>query len=126
MANKSAAPDLSARLVRERRTIAAMMGIFCRGVHLAGHGLCADCQELLAYAHGRIERCPFGADKPTCAKCLIHCYQAKQRERIREVMRYAGPRMLLHRPLLTLLHYWDSTSHPRCHLPTAGIPREKR
>ena len=30
------------------------------------------------------------------------------RTRIKEVMRYAGPRMLFRHPVLALLHHWDS------------------
>jgi hypothetical protein len=29
------------------------------------------------------------------------------RTRVREVMRYAGPKMMLRHPLLTLLHLWE-------------------
>jgi hypothetical protein len=49
-------------------------------------------------------RCPFGADKPTCANCTIHCYRAEMREQVREVMRYSGPRMMWRHPLLALAH----------------------
>ena len=28
------------------------------------------------------------------AKCPVHCYQRDRREQAREVMRYAGPRMV--------------------------------
>jgi hypothetical protein len=38
----------------------------------------------------------------------VHCYRAQQRERIRRVMRYSGPRMLLAHPLLALLHLLDA------------------
>jgi hypothetical protein len=30
------------------------------------------------------------------------------RARIKEVMRYAGPRMFWHHPILAWLHQWDS------------------
>jgi hypothetical protein len=97
------------RLSREERTIAAMITLYCRDTHGAAPDTCAACGTLRAYAHDRLERCPFGADKPTCVNCTVHCYRADMRERVRAVMRYAGPRMLLHHPVLTLLHlYWDS------------------
>jgi len=51
---------------------------------------------------GDMSRCPFGPDKPTCAKCPIHCYKPQVRERVREVMRFAGPRMLLRHPVLAV------------------------
>jgi hypothetical protein len=43
----------------------------------------------------------------TCAKCPVHCYRPELRERIRAVMRYAGPRMLFRHPRLAILHLWD-------------------
>jgi len=95
-------------LARERRTVAAMVGLYCRGQHSPGARPCAECAALLDYALLRIEGCPFGSGKPVCSKCRVHCYRADQRERIRRVMRYAGPRMLLAHPLLALLHLVDA------------------
>ncbi len=97
----------SKRLARERKTVAAMIRIYCRGQHGTRAGLCAECGELLAYAQERLERCRFGADKPTCANCPVHCYRPAMRERIRAVMRYAGPRMSYRHPVLTLYHFLD-------------------
>jgi hypothetical protein len=36
--------------------------------------------------------------------CPVHCYQPRMRESIREVMRYAGPRMLTRHPFLAVAH----------------------
>jgi hypothetical protein len=96
------------RLAREKRTIAAMVGLYCRGHHAPSDGLCADCDSLLNYAFCRLDRCPFGSQKPACAKCPIHCYKAEMRAKVKEVMRYSGPRMVLRHPLLSLLHQFDS------------------
>jgi Nitrous oxide-stimulated promoter len=96
------------RLARERQTIAAMLELYCRDHHHPPKGPCEDCMSLLNYAFCRLDRCPFGTDKPTCAKCPIHCYKPAMRARIQEVMRYAGPRMILRHPLLSLLHQFDS------------------
>jgi hypothetical protein len=99
------ADTTSGRLGRERRTIEAMIALFCRDHHADGRGrLCGECSALAAYAERRLALCPFGAEKPTCVNCTVHCYRPDPRERVREVMRYAGPRMLLRHPLLTLLH----------------------
>ena len=46
--------------------------------------------------------------KTFCSRCPTHCYAAKQREAIRNVMRYSGPRMLLHHPVLTIKHGLDT------------------
>jgi len=96
------------KLARERKTVAVMIGMYCRAHHPGGPRPCAECSELLEYALRRIEHCRFGLSKPVCSRCRVHCYGAGRRERIRRVMRYAGPRMLLAHPLLALLHLLDA------------------
>lgn len=103
----SPAAPMNRRLARERRTITAMIRLYCREQHGAEAGLCPQCQALNEYALQRVERCPFGAEKPTCAKCLVHCYKPEMRVQVRTVMRYAGPRMLLHHPGLAVQHLVD-------------------
>jgi len=69
----------------------------------------------LRYADGRLEKCPYGTDKPTCARCPIHCYKREQREQARTVMKYAGPRMPGRHPWLSLAHLLDKArrvEHP--------------
>ena len=93
------------RLARELKTIRAMARIFCRRHHgRASGGLCVDCEALLDYATRRLDRCVFGDDTPTCANCTVHCYNAGMRGRVRDVMRYAGPRMMWRHPILALVH----------------------
>jgi hypothetical protein len=101
------------RLDRERHTIRVMIEIFCHGNGHATAALCADCQQLSAYAMQRMDKCPYQADKPTCAKCPIHCYKPAMREQVREVMRYAGPRMILSHPVLTAWHYADEITRAK-------------
>lgn len=98
------------RRQREEKTLHAMVEIYCRAHH-GGEGACKDCRELLHYAHMRLERCPFGEGKPSCAQCPVHCYKPEPREQVRQVMRFAGPHMLWHHPILTFLHLWDSWLH---------------
>jgi len=88
----------------EVRTVRAMIRIYCRAHHGASRRLCADCSGLLAYAEKRIEKCPFGTEKPVCNRCTVHCYNPQMREQVREVMRFAGPRMMLRHPVLALRH----------------------
>ena len=97
---------LPSRLDRERRTVRAMVALFCR---VRGHapGLCEGCAELSAYADERLEKCPFGVAKPTCVNCPIHCYRPSMRERMKEVMRVSGPRMLVRHPILAVRHMLD-------------------
>jgi hypothetical protein len=98
-------PDGGARrMEREALTLTAMVQIYCRAHHGTSGELCDVCDELRLYALERLSRCPFGGDKPTCAQCTIHCYKPQMQLRIREVMRFAGPRMLLRHPLLAVHH----------------------
>jgi hypothetical protein len=96
------------RLAREKKTVAVMIGMYCRAHHDGGPFPCGECSALLDYALRRIDRCRFHSAKPVCSRCRVHCYQQDRRERIRQVMRYAGPRMLLKHPLLALLHLLDA------------------
>lgn len=95
------------RLARELETIRAMLRIACRDRHGTAEGLCAGCAELADYAAKRLAHCPYGEDKPTCVNCRIHCYGKRQREQVRDTMRYAGPRMLLRHPFLAVMHIVD-------------------
>ncbi len=101
----SAAFEALPRIARERETIQKMTYLYCSQVHHTQKGtLCPECQALLDYAFERLRRCPFQENKPTCAKCTVHCYKPAMREKVRQVMRHAGPRMLLYHPVLTFLH----------------------
>jgi len=104
-------------LLRERRTIEKMVEIYCHDHHKPeGEQLCGDCRVFMDYAEVRLDKCPYGDDKPTCANCPIHCYKPARREQVKEIMRYAGPRMLLRHPLLAIQHKIDGlrmARHPR-------------
>ncbi len=100
------------RIEREKKTVAAMIRIHCRDQHGGRKALCPSCQALLQYAWQRLDKCPFGEGKSTCARCPVHCYQLRMREEIRRVMRYAGPRMLYTHPILAIRHLWDERRAP--------------
>ena len=94
------------RIDREIETIKAMIKIYCNKEHNS-KDLCDDCRELLDYAVDRLERCPHKDDKPPCKECPIHCYKEEYRTRIREVMAFAGPLMLLYHPVMAVKHALD-------------------
>jgi len=96
------------RMKREQKTVEYMIGVYCRDHHhTRGYKLCDECRELAEYARFRLKNCPFQENKTTCGNCPIHCYKPEMREKIREVMRYAGPRMMWHQPLLAIGHMID-------------------
>ena len=105
------------RLQRERKTIRSMIEIYCNEQHHPAEKLCPECQQLASYAMQRIEKCPFQADKPTCATCPIHCYKPAMRIQVRQVMRYSGPRMLVRHPILAIRHMIDEKTHKKTEKP---------
>ena len=98
----------SKRLQRERKTVRIMIEIYCREYHKNPGGLCAECQDLVQYSEKRVDHCVFGSEKPTCAKCPIHCYKTDMREKIKAVMRFSGPKMIFKHPVLAIYHLLDS------------------
>jgi hypothetical protein len=98
---------MSKRLWREHETIRAMVLIYCRWQHGSADELCVGCADLLSYATMRLERCRFQKNKPACANCPVHCYRPAYREKVKTVMRHAGPRMLWRHPVLAIRHWLD-------------------
>ena len=83
-----------------------MVEMYCSHHH-GDDVLCNECSELVEYADSKLDLCPYGPEKPTCNNCPIHCYRAEPRERMREIMRYSGPRMLKNHPVLAIRHIFD-------------------
>lgn len=93
---------------KEQQVVEEMVRLYCRKNHAeynkAVGRMCLACQELSDYARMRSERCPFMENKTFCANCKVHCYKPEMRERIRQVMRFSGPRMLLYHPGMAIWH----------------------
>lgn len=101
------------RIDREKATVEAMCALFCRIRHGSPDGaLCVECGELFEYSCSRLDACRFGDSKPTCARCPVHCYAPSMRKRMRELMRWAGPRMIWYHPALALRHLADTLKRP--------------
>ncbi|TKI03405.1 nitrous oxide-stimulated promoter family protein [Martelella alba] len=104
---------------REKLTILKMITLYERRCPQA----LADKEHyraLNAYAQKRLDKCVFGQGKPACKHCPVHCYQAAQRQEMKNIMRWAGPRMLWRHPILTVLHFIDDRR------PTPPLPEKKR
>lgn len=94
------------RIEKEKQTVEQMIRLYCRKKE-KNTTLCSDCEELLRYAHARLDRCPFGNAKSNCRQCTVHCYKPDMRERMKEVMRFSGPRMILYAPWKTIRHLFE-------------------
>ena len=91
------------RIEKEKQTINLMINIYCRKKHKHKNGLCEDCQELLEYAHKRLDFCKFGNEKSFCSKCPIHCYKKD----MKSISLY---RFLLYKHILYLKTYLNELS----------------
>ena len=112
-------------LQTEFKTIEAMVKIYCKDHH-GTTGLCEACDDFLEYAFTRLDRCPYGEAKPTCKRCPIHCYKADYKLMSKQIMRYAGPKMLLKHPILAIRHLL-AEKRPVPDKPAAGASnRHKR
>ncbi len=87
----------------QKRVIRNMIRLYCRKKH-GGESICEDCDALLVYAVNKLSKCPFKDEKPVCSDCKIHCYKPEMRDKVREVMRFSGPRMLFYHPKDFFIH----------------------
>jgi len=99
--------DVQSKREREKETVSLMIAIYCRKKH-GGKTLCPDCAALDSYARQRSDKCPFMETKTFCSNCKVHCYKPDLREKIREVMRFSGPRMILHHPIMAIRHVMET------------------
>lgn len=90
--------------------IETMIRIYCDGncgVKSDKQTLCVDCQELLDYAKHRLENCPRTSTRTSCGRCDTPCYREPYKQKIRLVMKYAGPRMVFKHPIKTVKYVID-------------------
>jgi len=99
--------DIVTKREQEKETVSLMVRLYCRKKHHS-KTLCPDCAALDAYARSRSDRCPFMETKTFCSNCKVHCYKPDMREKIREVMRFSGPRMLFYHPIMAIRHVMES------------------
>lgn len=100
--------DVQSKRQREKEMVGEMIALYCRKKHGTRKGLCPECEALLEYACRRSDCCPFMETKTFCSNCKVHCYRPEMRQKIREVMRFAGPRMLFVHPVAAVRHLIES------------------
>lgn len=91
----------------ELETVEFMIRLYCRKKHKSKE-LCEECERLLGYVRERRSKCPFGDNKTFCSNCKIHCYKPSMKEKIRQVMKFSGPRMLIYDPKLAFKHIGET------------------
>lgn len=98
------AKDTTTKREKEKELVSQMIALYCRKQHGMKKHLCEECKALDEYARMRSDRCPFMETKTFCSNCKVHCYQPAMRQRIREVMRFSGPRMIFRHPVTVTRH----------------------
>ena len=99
---------------KEKKLIPVMIKKYCHGKHgTRGEELCEECRALTEYALFRLEKCPFKVNKKFCSFCKIHCYKPDMREKIKDVMKWAGPRMIFTHPVFAFKHVFQMISYKR-------------
>ena len=101
---------------REKEMVSDMILLYCQRQHktlrkasgLKKTDLCPECAELEDYARMRSDKCPFMETKTFCSNCRTHCYRPDMRKKIREVMRFSGPRTIFCHPVIAIRHLIDS------------------
>lgn len=107
------AKDVQTKREREKAMVSQMIALYCKKQHHTKQGLCPDCAALDAYARQRSDRCPFMETKTFCSNCKVHCYKPEMREKIRQVMRFSGPRMLFVHPVAAIRHVMETNREKR-------------
>ena len=92
------------RISKEKEVVELMINLYCDKKHKGSSGRCEECNELLEYAHKRLTYCKFGDEKSSCSKCPIHCYKKDMKARIKEVMKFSGPRLMIYKPFEFVRH----------------------
>lgn len=105
--------DILTKREREKATVSEMIALYCRKQHKVKNGLCPECTELNEYARLRSDKCPFMETKTFCSNCKVHCYKPEMRKKIRQVMRFSGPRMIFTHPVMAIRHVIESKREKR-------------
>lgn len=105
--------DVLDKREREKQLVFQMIALYCRKKHRMRGKLCEECAALEAYARTRSDLCPFMDTKTFCSNCKVHCYKPEMRDKIRKVMRFSGPRMIFHHPIVAIHHVRESNKEKR-------------
>ena len=89
------------RIDVEKTTVEKMIILYC-SKHHTETSPCDKCIELIDYSRLKLDKCKFGEAKPVCSRCSVHCYKPLMRGKIRGVMRYSGPRLIYHNPVISI------------------------
>ena len=81
---------------REKKVITEMVKLYCKKNHKN--------RDVLNYSLNRIDNCKYMETKTFCSNCKAPCYSPKMKEKVKQIMKFSGPRILFHHPLLVISH----------------------
>lgn len=105
--------DIEKKREQEKKMVSLMIKLYCNKKHHTKETLCEECASLNEYARLRSDKCPFMETKTFCSNCKVHCYKPDMREKIREVMRFSGPRMIFSHPVAAIRHVVETKKEKR-------------
>ncbi len=95
------------RLDREKETVKKIIQLHYKQIESEAVNDFKEYKNLIDYAFERLDNCPYGDNKPICARCEVHCYKPEMRDKIRTIMKKSGYKMIIHHPVLLLQHILD-------------------
>ncbi len=118
----SLADKATAKALKDMSVLGRFVALYCRDKHAdrpkarftykgvddkvwRGIELCDECSKMLTHGTAKRLICP-KEPKPYCKDCDIHCYGPGYRERVREVMRYSGRKMIMRGRIDMIYHYY--------------------
>ncbi|MGO5052347.1 nitrous oxide-stimulated promoter family protein [Lachnospiraceae bacterium LCP25S3_G4] len=106
--------DAERKQMQDKNIVSEMIKIYCNGNHgTKGDLLCISCNALEQYARNRVACCPNAETKTFCSTCKVHCYSQEMRKKIKDVMRYSGPRVIYKHPIMVIRHVLDTMNNSK-------------
>lgn len=100
----------------DERTLRRMHHLFCRNFHNSQRlrsPLCQSCKSLLDYSLKQTDACKWKKLGRLCSNCNVHCFEESKRQEILQVMKFAGPRLLLTNPFLAIRYLLQKSMQGR-------------
>lgn len=105
--------DLAAKREREKALVSEMIALYCKKRHGTKGGLCPECAALAAYARKKERKMPFYGDQDLLLQLPGALLPTGNEGKIRAVMRFSGPRMMLCHPVPALRHVVEEQKEKR-------------
>ena len=93
---------------REKRTVALMIRLYCRKKHGTKKIFVPNAKHFRSMRCSAVINAPLWKPRPFALTAVCIVTSRKCVKKIREVMRFSGPRMILHHPVMAVRHVIES------------------